>query len=484
MASFTLLIWPLCALVIGRNLPFGQALIWGLLAPYMVLPETYAINLPALPDLDKMMSISLGLMLIYASNRASLKTAPAETEAPVLRLLLLVALIMTLTAPLLTVLNNREALRFGPNLVPGLPIRDSISMILVMALMLVPYYFGRRYLNTPEAHRQLLVALVLSGLFYSLLMLVEKRLSPQLHYWTYGFYQHSFIQHVRDGYRPMVFLRHGLFVGFFVFTCLMAALGLWKAGHGVKWLLAAAWLFFILLISENLGATVIAILLVAVVLGTGRWMQILVAMGIAFVVFLYPIFRGAGWIPVERISAMAAQVSEARSRSLEFRLRNEDISLERAMEKPLTGWGRWGRNQVYNEDGEIISLQEGVWIQAITETGWYGYLGLFGLLTLPAMFAIGVWRRKVIPPETFALMAVTTGNLIYMIPTTCLTPLGWMTFGALAGFMLTRSEEVMPETGPDPSVVRRSRYTRFADRRMRGRSGIESVHRRPTNALR
>lgn len=465
MPSFALLIWPLCAFFVGRKLPFQQALIWGTIVPYLFLPEAFAINLPGLPDLDKTMIVSLGLLIIFVVNRSSLNPAPQESEAPLLRFLLLVGVIMILTAPSLTVLNNQETLRFGPTVIPGLPLKESVTEPIIAALTITPYYFARRYLATPQAHRKMLLVLTIMGLLYSALMLVEIQLSPQLHRWIYGFHQHSFVQHIRDGYRPMVFLYHGLFVGFFICTCVLAALGLWKAGQGKKWLIAAGWLLVMLVMSNNLGATVICFLMIAVYLGTGRWVQILFAMCIGFVIFLYPIFRGTGLVPVEEISAAAARVSEARSRSLNYRLANEDIALERALEKPLAGWGRWGRNQGYNEAGEVVTIQEGVWIQAITVNGWYGYLGLFSVLTLPAMFMVGVWRRKEIPPETFALMAITTGNLIYMIPTTLLTPVSWMTYGALTGFMLTRAQGDETETkmvGADASV---SHYTRFAGTR-------------------
>ena len=466
MPTFALLIWPLCALVIGQRLPFQKALIWGIIVPYLFLPEAFSIDLPGLPDLDKTMMVSLGILIIFVTNRSSIDPAPRESEAPLLRFLLLVGIIMILTAPSLTVLNNQEALRFGNTVIPGLPLKESITDPIITTLSIAPYYFARRYLATPQAHRKMLMVLTIMGLLYSVLMLIEMRLSPQLHRWIYGFHQHSFLQHIRDGYRPMVFLYHGLFVGFFICTCVLAALGLWKAGQGVKWLIAAGWLLVMLLMSNNLGATVICFLMTAVYLVTGRWIQILFAMSIGFVIFLSPVFRGAGIVPVEQISAAAATVSEARSKSLGTRLRNEDISLERALEKPLTGWGRWGRNQAYNEAGEVVTIQEGVWILAITVNGWYGYLGLFSVLTLPAMFMIGVWRRKEIPPETFALMAITTGNLIYMIPTALLTPVSWMTFGALTGFMLNRvqgNETETEMTGADGPV---SHYTRFAGTRV------------------
>ena len=49
-------------------------------------------------------------------------------------------------------------------------------------------------------------------------MLVEVRLSPQINTWIYGFFQHDFIQMMRyGGFRPIVFLPHGLWVAFFAY---------------------------------------------------------------------------------------------------------------------------------------------------------------------------------------------------------------------------------------------------------------------------
>ena len=58
---------------------------------------------------------------------------------------------------------------------------------------------------------------VLGGLIYVPLCLFEVRMSPQLHNMVYGFAQHSFGQTVRGGgWRPMVFMQHGLAVGLFM----------------------------------------------------------------------------------------------------------------------------------------------------------------------------------------------------------------------------------------------------------------------------
>src|SRR5690606_38002774 len=80
---------------------------------------------------------------------------------------------------------------------------------------------------TERAQREILVALMVAGLAYSMPMLVEIRLSPQLNVWVYGFFQHGFDQMIRyGGYRPIVFLEHGLWVAFFALMAFCSALAL------------------------------------------------------------------------------------------------------------------------------------------------------------------------------------------------------------------------------------------------------------------
>ena len=55
-------------------------------------------------------------------------------------------------------------------------------------------------------------------------------MSPQLHRLLYGYHQHSFIQQVRDsGFRPMVFMQHGLMVATFMATGTLVAYWLWRS---------------------------------------------------------------------------------------------------------------------------------------------------------------------------------------------------------------------------------------------------------------
>ena len=460
MATFALLIWPIVALIIFAHATFVPAIIATAVVPYLLLPEAFAIPMPGLPDLDKTAIISIGLVagiVIYrkrAQAKAELTGLKTASRAAAVMMLSLLAIIVG--GMVFTVMGNREVLVFGPTILPAMRSWDAISLIGDLALLLIPFFVARRYLATQKEHRALLVAFVIAGLLYSLLMLVEIRLSPQLHRWVYGYHQSSFLQHIRDGYRPKVFLQHGLWVGFLMFMTVIAAAGLWKAERNVKWLWAGGWLLFILMISRNLGAVMIAFLCLGIFFVLLRKMQIWAVVAIALTTLAYPALRQAEIIPLGEILAAASSISEDRAQSLEFRLNNEDQLLRRAYEKPLAGWGGWARDRIYDENGDNISISEGTWILVLGSTGWIGYIGFFGLLTFSLLALSVTARRKKIPLETMALALICAGNLIYMIPNATLTPIGLMCFGALAGF-------VQFDAGPSIQQARRipTRHTRF-----------------------
>ena len=465
MPTAAILAWPIVAIALFAQARFVAGLIWCVLLPYLFLPEAFAINVPGFPDLDKTNIISFSLLLVLIlfgeRFRGQRRAEPVTIAHSTFRVSLIICLSLLLMGLVLTVLTNREPLFFGPVRLPGMRVWDLVSIVGQLLLIFVPFQLARQYLMTPETHRQLLSALVAGAIVYSAFMLVEIRLSPQLHNWIYGYHQHSFLQHIRDGYRPKVFLQHGIWVGFYIFMALIAAIGLWKATGKQKWLLSALWVFAILAISRNLGALSIALLCSSVfILVGGRALALFVSL-IAVAVLFYPALRQANLAPIEQIVEVAKLVSEDRAGSLEFRLRNEDQLLERAYQKPLAGWGSWDRDQVFDGAGRDVSVSEGRWIQTLGRWGWLGYIGLYGILTLPLILLPVTRKRKDVPPETMALALICVGNLIYTIPNSTLTPVSWIVFGALAGFVqfdrLKQNEAKEPEMGPN----RVRRYTRF-----------------------
>ena len=216
MATLVLFVWPLVAMALFSRLGQAKGLIWATLIGALFLPENYGINLPGLPPLDKETSIILGLLLgLMVGGRAGQPGQAGSPAAPALgnqgQFFVVTLGAMLVISPFATMLANPERLVFGPTTLPGLGVRDLISMLTDNTLFLVPLILARRHLASPEIHVEVLRALVILGALYSLLILFEARMSPQLHRWIYGYFQHVWVQHIRGGaFRPIVFMAHGL----------------------------------------------------------------------------------------------------------------------------------------------------------------------------------------------------------------------------------------------------------------------------------
>lgn len=445
-AYLMLFAWPLVALVLFRTLPIHKALIWTMLGGYLVLPSATGVKLPMIPALDKHSIPALSALVfcqLYAPRPRTTPGQPRTSPWTKERAVVTGLLVLLVGAAFLTVLMNSEPIFFGPRFIPGLRLYDAFSMLSGAAISILPFLLAWRYLNTPEAHREILRAFALGGLAYSLPAMIEVRLSPQLHTWVYGFFPHDFIQHIRaGGFRPVVFLNHGLMVGIFFCLSILAALALWREARregrpATGWFCTALWLTITLVMVKSVGALTISLMLGLIAGFAGRRMQIAVTAIVAAVVLLYPILRGAGFIPVDGVYNIALSVSEERAQSLKFRLDNEDELLARANEKPISGWGGWGRNHIYATDtGQMTSVTDGIWIILIGTYGWPGYIAHFGLLTLPILFYAR--RSRYFGPSliTPGLILLLSAMLIDLLPNAGLVPYVWMVAGALTGFVL------------------------------------------------
>ncbi|MGH1452476.1 MAG: hypothetical protein ACRBBV_04850 [Paracoccaceae bacterium] len=517
-AYIALFLWPLVVLILFRRLPLPAAVIWSVLGGYLFLPEEAAINLPLLPSYDKVLVPGLAALIIgwitlkqqgyrpaaraAAAPQTAAQTgapsrrrsaAPARTKAPrrvqngqspaqdesagtrsedsaparqrgrwIANLLILVLLASVVG----TWATNSERINAGVRSLPPMSIYDMFSVSLGVLVMLIPFYLGRRYLGTPQAHRILLRALVTAALVYSLFILVEVRLSPQINKWVYGFYSHSFAQHIRgDGYRPMVFVGHGLRLGIFIAMSVLAALALYRLradNKPFKWLMISGWLFVILFLSKTLGAFMIAVVLIPAAMLLNLRLRLLVGVMIAGLVLTYPLLRSSGVLSMERMMTMTQSLEHGRMKSFEYRLRNEDILLDKAIQKPLFGWGGWGRPRVYDmETGRDLSVTDGIWVIEIGKRGWIGYLAVFGLLTLPVLALFLRQGRLGLDGATGGLVLVHSANLVDMLPNSSLTPVTWLIAGALLARyeMGPAAESAAPE---EATLQRRAMHQRNA----------------------
>lgn len=444
LAYLVLFAWPLVAGMLFRLLPREKALIWTLLGGYLVLPSATSVKLPMIPVFDKHTIPAVTALVLCHIHfaKASADEVP-KTEGGLRFLVWTLITVLLFVSPMLTVATNAEPIVIGPTWLPGLSLFDALSMMMSGLVAILPFFLALWYLNTPEAHREILRAIVQAALAYSVLAMVEVRLSPQLHVWIYGFFPHDFIQHIRaGGFRPVVFLNHGLMVGILFCMSILASLSLMRharatGGSSLPWVIAAAWLTVTLVLAKSVGALVIAVVLGLMIVLSSQRLMLLVLTAVVALALFYPTLRGAGLVPVGTIHELVLSQSEDRAQSLKFRLDNEDDLLAHANRKPFAGWGGWGRNQVYDPvTGRMVSVTDGLWIILIGIYGWIGYVAHFGLFTLPILVFAWRTRELEISWTTLGLLILLGANLIDFLPNAGLVPYIWMFIGALTGRML------------------------------------------------
>ncbi|WP_421905737.1 hypothetical protein [Mameliella sp.] len=437
---------PIFVAVMMSRLRLDRAIIWSLMLCYLFLPEPPAVfDFPMMPPLDKH---NIPALMVFA-----LTLWRKEASGPLLPRSRLgkVLLLAFLFSPVMTVLNNAEPVFFGIVGLPALGIKDAAALVLEQLLMVLPFLLARQHLASGGAMRELLRALVFGGLIYTPLMLLEMRVSPQLNNWVYGYFQHFFAQTIRfGGYRPIVFLYHGIWVAFFLMTSVVSAWALWRWHEGqtrIKALAVAVYLTLVLIMAKSLAALIFMVLLVPLVVLLAPRAQLRIALLIGAVALAYPILKGADLVPQEQMLAQAEKIDPDRAGSLRFRFQNEDTLLERAYMKPVFGWGSWGRNHILDPfSGVILTVTDGFWIVSLGTYGWVGFLAQFGLLLWPLVL---IWRAMpmqapdAVSPFVGPLSLMLAINVADMIPNATLTPMTWLIAGALTGYA-----ERLRETAP------------------------------------
>lgn len=470
ISMIAVLAWPFLVFWLFAKRTPAEAVVASILGAYLLLPRNYSIDLPAIPELNKdsvpALAAVLAVLVLLKPQKMRLQQNVTIMPGwfPRSRIVQLLLILMVLGAAL-TVLTNGDRLFLGPVVLPALRPYDGLAAVGSTLFIMLPFLLARKFLADPEGQRTLAIGLVIAGLAYSIPTLYEVRFSPQLSRNIYGYFPHEWRQHLRaGGFRPVVFLHHGLWLAIFICGSFLAALSLWRSSTGqarTRWLIASVWLFSVLFVSKGVGALGIGLLLGAVIIFLPIRLQIFCAAGLAGALLTYPMLRGAELVPIESALNIAYSVDPEREASLRYRFDNEDILLARANERPLFGWGGWGRNRVYTEDGQSASTTDGYWIISIGTKGWLGYIAEYGLLLIPMIFLGLRWKTLGLTPSTAGIALALTANMIDLVPNATLTPVTWLLAGALAGRLeLGKVAEADPRAATDALPMRRSIYTR------------------------
>ena len=423
-----LILWPLIAINLYRKKEVIPATFWTIVGGYLLLPVGVEIDFPLIPSMNKdtIPAIMAFLGCKYIANKDVNLLPPKGVERNLMLLLFLGAIG--------TVLTNGDPIFVGTNYFTGLSFRDLFSVIMDKYLLLLPFILGMQLIKTTDDQVKLFKLIVFAGLLYSVPILFEIRMSPQLHKWIYGFFPHTWGQQVRyGGFRPVVFLGHGLWVSMFTVIVIGAAITLSKLKVKLNRppnTVVIAYLVLILILSKGFGSIILGALMLFIVGFFTPRIIYLVSIVIALLSITYPFLCLIDIFPHQLVIENIASINPAQAGSLQFRFSHEIALLERAADRFIFGWGAWGRNRLGD------SVVDGYWIGLIGMYGVVGFISIFGL-----MF-IAIWKVRLSikylhgKKEKFLLASLSLMVSIIMIdqiPNHSENPFFWFLTGTLIG---------------------------------------------------
>jgi hypothetical protein len=435
VVTIVMFCWPLVVVMLFAQLPPRRAVIWAMLMAWLFLPIA-EFKTPGIPIYSKMTATSYGIILgilFFDLNRV-FQFRMSWVDLP--------AVIWCLCPGLSSVVND-------------LGLYDAQSAVLGQTVTWgVPYFIGRLYFTDSAAVKELALALVLGGLIYVPLCLFEVRMSPQLHIWIYGYHQASFAQEIRyGGFRPTVFMEHGLMVGMWMCMTTLIAGWMWWNGQlpkifGVSALAQVATLAVTSVLCKSTGAIVLLAVGALVILATTMLNTRVLMLCLICTAPLYIALRCTGTWDGQSLVSLSSQGDRDRAQSLDFRLQNENMLMQKALRQPVFGWAGWGRSRIYDENGKDMSITDGLWIIALGNFGIVGLSALTLSLLLPALLM--VFRT---PPNSWShpdmaapavCCVVTTLYMIDNIPNAMVNPIFAMVAGAICTLSYTRWRRCPP----------------------------------------
>ncbi|MEO0946849.1 MAG: O-antigen ligase domain-containing protein [Cyanobacteria bacterium J06641_5] len=444
--------WFPFALGIFNRFPARRAIVATFIIAWLFLPIA-SYKFPGIPDLTKFSATSYSALLsIFLFDINRLKTfRPGWWDIPILFICF---------SPIFTSLDNDLGLYNGM----AVTLKQTVTWG-------IPYFIGRLYLGSLVGLRELAIGIFVGGLAYIPLCLFEVRLSPQLHRMVYGFFPHNFAQTRRyGGFRPQVFMQHGLEVGIWMLAATLIGIWLWRTGA----------------MRQIFGfpvAPLLPILLGTFVLckSTGAWALCILGLFLLFFVTTFrtalPMFLIVGVILFHLGTSTFSHPLHARALvdflyttplgptgrvdSLEFRVENEELLGDYAKQRFWLGWGGFDRNRPVNEKtGKLLGTPDSLFIVHFGIRGAIGVFSTFTLFLLPIVATI--WRKGPVQswarPERAPVGVLVIILLMYAAD--CLlnamtNPIFILTMGGLNGYAF--SKERVP--------LRRRRFPRIKRKR-------------------
>jgi len=414
-AAIALFGWIPIVLLLFALLPARRAVVASSIAAWLLLPPT-GIDLPGLPPYDKTVAATVGILLatvIFELNRL-IAFRLRWFDLPML---------LWCLCPLFSSISNDLGLYDGLT-----------AAFRQTTTWLFPYLVGRLYLTDFNGLRDLALGMVIGGVCLIPLCLFESRMSPLLLSTIYGVGTWEGIRY--SGYRPHVFFATGLELGLWMNAVTLVAIWLWRTGQLKRlWVLP--------------GSAITAMLLITTILcrSTGATLLLLLGLGSLWICWrtktkwvmwallsIAPIYYGLRitdtWSGSNAVEVARFLFGEERAGSLEFRFLNEDFFIAKTLQRPIFGWGGWGRNFIYDEGGRRLTTIDQLTIVAFSSNGYVGLVALTTAFLLPPVlflrrFAVKQWTQADLAPAVaialvlnlYLLDCMLNGmlNVIYII---------------------------------------------------------------------
>lgn len=452
-----LLLLPL-VLYLFKQFPPYRAVVISFIIAWLFLPQRTVFSFPGLPDYDRSTVTCYSIMLatcLYSFE--TLKTFKLGW--------LDIFMLIWCICPFLSSMTN------------SLPAYDGLAATLTQTVQYgIPYFLGRLYLNDLKGLHELAMGIFIGGIVYAPLCILESLISPQLHRMVYGYHAiGQFSQSYRlGGYRPNVFMIHGLAVGMWMMATALIALWFWQSGTLKKFLnipmnLWFIGLYIVHLLVRSTGAYLYMVMGV-VILFSAKFLRTSLPLVLLIMMLSSYLYLGVtGNFTGEKADKIVQTATDLagpdRAQSLEFRFNNEELLVEKAIQKMWFGWGAGGKNRVYEytSTGEKkdMAVTDSLWIIAYGTHGAIGIISLFGTSLLPALaFSLFCYPAKTwFRPQVAGAAVLSVITVLYVLDNLLndmYNPVFTLASGALAGLIMNPNpQEFHPSIAVSTNIIDR-----------------------------
>jgi hypothetical protein len=403
LAIFVLFAWPLIMIILGMIMPIRRVVLISIIGGNLFLPPT-GIVLSGMPNYTKLLAAGIGALLpAFIFAFADLTRFRPK--------LLDMFFIGFLIAPGISSILN------------GLGPYDAVSVTINRFLEWgVAYWLGRTLFTDLPALRDLCIAVVVSGMLYAPLCMYEIVMSPQLNRIFYGFRPSEWVMTKRlGGWRPMVFMQHGLALAAWMAAAALVAWVLWRSkairniwGIPISWIAIGLVILTILLRSTGAAMLLLGLIATAEFIQTTRLRPLLLVLVIAPIGYIG--LRTVGW-EGNQLVELVAPLGDERAGSLNMRLENDQMIVDKVMHnRPVFGWGGWGRWRVQDDWGNDITVSDSWWSILVGTTGIFGLACTYAIFISP-LFPLSLHksRRRIFIGPLGAAWAIGLGILLFVI---------------------------------------------------------------------